>query len=326
MTRQAPTLSSVFEDDTKFGWLDKVAEPVQQVAHRLYRSIPMGMQIKSLLNGTPFRHRLHPAVVVVPLGAWTTAFLFDALEGMSSVKDRDAYRKAADTAVAFGIVGALPAAKTGVADWVDLYNHRRRVGMAHALLNVAALICYSGSLALRMSNPGRRGPARALSTAGFGMIMLSGALGGELVYTLGTNVPHTIYPKPPNEFVDVLSTDELPEGAAAVVEVGRVPVMLVRREGQIYAVDAWCPHAGGPLAKGTFEGNVVECPWHQSRFCLADGKPVQGPAVTPLRTFDVREQDGRISIAPSYEGKTWPPPPEPPAPGPKIVRISGQQA
>jgi nitrite reductase/ring-hydroxylating ferredoxin subunit/uncharacterized membrane protein len=320
MTRQAPTLSSIYENDSKFGWLDTVSEQAQHNVHRLFRASAVGMKIKSVLNGTPFRHRMHPAIIIVPLGAWTTAVVFDALEGMSSGDDRLSYRKGADASVALGLVGALPATVTGLADWVDLYDHRRRVGMAHALLNSAAWLCFSGSLALRVTNGDRRGAARALSGIGYGLVMMGGALGGDLVYTLGVNVPHTTYPKPPNEFTDVLASDELVEGAPVVIEVERVPVLLVRHGETIHAVDAWCPHAGGPLGDGTFDGDVVECPWHQSRFCLKDGKPLQGPAATPLRTFDVREEAGRISVSPSYEGQSWPPPPDPPASGPKTIQ------
>lgn len=323
MTRQAPTLSSVFEDDATFSWLDKIADPLQQGVSRIFRSLPGGMKIKSALNGTPFRHRMHPAIIIVPLGAWTTAFVFDLMDGFVSETDKGAYRKGADAAIALGIIGALPAAKTGLADWVDLYGHRRRVGMAHALLNVTALACYGGSLALRLANGDRRGEARALSGLGYGLVALGGSIGGELVYTLGVNVPHTIYPKPPNEFTDVLASSELIDGVPVVVEVERVPVMLVRHGTTIHAVDAWCPHAGGPLAEGTFEGDVVECPWHQSRFCLVDGKALQGPAATPLRTFEVSEADGRIAVSPSYEGQSWPPPPEPAASGPRTIRSQG---
>jgi nitrite reductase/ring-hydroxylating ferredoxin subunit/uncharacterized membrane protein len=310
----------MYEDDSKFGWLDTVAAPVQQTAQRLFGSSAVGKKVKSVLNGTPFRHRMHPAIIIVPLGAWTTAAVFDVLGGLSSGQDRLSYRKGADASVALGLVGALPATVTGLADWVDLYNHRRRVGMAHALLNTTAWACYSVSLALRMMNSDRRGTARALAGLGYGLVMAGGALGGELVYTLGVNVPHTIYPKPPNEFTDVLASSDLVDGAPVVVEVERVPVLLVRRGETIHAVDAWCPHAGGPLADGTFDGDVVECPWHQSRFCLKDGKPLQGPAATPLRTFEVREEAGRVSVSPSYEGQSWPPPPDPPAAGPQTIQ------
>jgi nitrite reductase/ring-hydroxylating ferredoxin subunit/uncharacterized membrane protein len=318
MTKQAATLSSLLEHPA-FEWLDSIAEPVQSKASTFLHSRAMARRIKNILNGTPLRHRAHPAVIIWPLGAWTTALFFDAVAARASGRKREAYRTSADTAIAFGIVGSLPAATTGVADWVDLYDHHRRVGMAHAVLNSVALACYTASYALRISGSNRRGAAHMLSGIGFGAVMASGALGGEMVYTLGTNVPHTVYPKPPDEFREVLASVSLVEGTPVVVEVERIPVMLVRHNGTIHAVQEWCPHAGGPLSKGSIEGDVIECPWHQSRFCLADGRPEQGPAAVPLRTFEVREEAGMIAVRPSYEAMSWPPPPEPPRAYPERV-------
>jgi nitrite reductase/ring-hydroxylating ferredoxin subunit/uncharacterized membrane protein len=309
MTKQARTLSSLLETPD-WAWLDAVAEPVQGAASAIYRSSPVGMKLKSLLNGTPLRHRMHPMLIAVPIGAWTMAVVLDAIEGRAGRRERRGLQAAADTSVAVGVISALPSAMSGVSDWVDLYDHQRRVGMAHALLNTVALSCYGISLAMRLSG-GNRGLAKALSNAGYGVVALSGALGGELVYTLGVNVPHTLYPKPPDEETDVLASAALVEGTPVVVEVGRVPVLLVRHNGTIHAVQEWCPHAGGPLSQGKIDGDVVECPWHQSRFCLADGAPLQGPAAVPLRTFNVREADGRILVTPSYEAQSWPPPPDP---------------
>jgi nitrite reductase/ring-hydroxylating ferredoxin subunit/uncharacterized membrane protein len=279
------------------------------------------MKLKSLLNGTPLRHRMHPMLIAVPIGAWMMAAVLDVVEGRAGRRERRGLQQAADTSVAVGIVSAVPTAMSGVADWVDLYDHHRRVGMAHALLNSVALGCYGASLALRLSGSDQRGLAKALSNTGFGIVALSGALGGELVYTLGVNVPHTLYPKPPDDEVDVLASAELVEGTPVVVEVGRVPVLLVRNDGVVHAVQDWCPHAGGPLSQGKFDGDVVECPWHQSRFCLADGAPLQGPAAVPLRTFNVRETGGRIFVTPSYEAQSWPPPPDPIREQPERIAI-----
>jgi nitrite reductase/ring-hydroxylating ferredoxin subunit len=243
------------------------------------------------------------------------------VEQRSGRRERRGLQAAADTSVAVGVVSALPTAISGLADWVDLYDHQRRVGMAHALLNTVALGCYSASLALRLGD-GSRGLAKAFSNMGFGVIAVSGSLGGELVYTLGVNVPHTLYPRPPEDEVDILASAELIEGTPVVVEVGRVPVLLLLREETIYAVQEWCPHAGGPLSEGTFDGDVVECPWHQSRFCLADGAPLQGPASVPLRTFEVREAGGRVYVRPSYEGQSWPPAPAPIREQPQQIPLS----
>ncbi len=315
MTRQAKTLSSLIEAE-KLRWLDAVAEPLQASVQRVFGASDATRQLKSLLNGAQLRHRIHPLLVVAPLGAWTMAAVFDALE--STRDDRaEHYATAADTAVGVGIATSGAAVLTGLADWSDLWSQPRRVGVAHALANATALACYGTSMALRRA--GHRRPARMLSGLGFGALALGGSLGGDLVYNLGANVRFALYPKPPNEERDVLAADELAEGHRVVVEVDRAPVMLYRADGQVYAVEDWCPHAGGPLSEGPIDGCVVTCPWHGSRFDIRDGAPLAGPAANPLRTFDVRESGGRILIRPSYEGLDWPPPPEGPRAEPEHI-------
>ena len=306
MAQQAPTHSSSIAG-ARFAWLDKVAAPLQQGVYAVFRAGEAGRVAKNWLNGVPLRHRVHPALVSIPIGAWTTAAVLDVLDGVSS---DDTYQAAADAAILLGIVSAVPTVAAGLADWVDTYDHQRRVGMAHALVNSTALALYGASLALRAG--GNRAAGRALGGLAFGAVSLGGALGGELVYNLGIGVTFLLYPKPRDEYVDVMASDALVEGTPRVVEDGRVPVLLLRRDGQIYAVEAWCPHVGGPLGDGVFEGLTVECPWHQSCFRLDDGRPLNGPASAPLRTFAVQERNGRILVRPSDEGKTWPPPPAPP--------------
>ena len=176
---------------------------------------------------------------------------------------------------------------------------------------------------MALRSAGRRGPAKLLAGIGFGALTLGGALGGGLVYNLGANVRFALYPKPPNEERDVLASDELAERRRVVVEVGRAPVMLYRAGGQVYAVEDWCPHAGGPLSEGEIADCVVTCPWHGSQFDVRDGAPLTGPAATPLRTFDVREKGGRILITPSYEGVDWPPPPKGPRDEPEHIAPGG---
>ncbi len=307
MSRQATTISSVI-GAKQFAWLDNIAAPLQQGVHAIFRSGEAGRVAKNWLNGVPLRHRVHPALVAVPIGAWTTGAVFDVLDMVSS---DDTYSAAADASIWLGVISAVPTVAAGLADWVDTYEHHRRVGMAHALVNSVSLALYGASLALRAS--GKRGAGAAVGGLAFGTVSLGGALGGELVYNLGVNVTHLLYPKAPDRYKDVMAAADLVEGQPVVVEDERVPVMLLRRDGQVYAVEAWCPHAGGPLVDGAFEGITVECPWHQSCFRLSDGAPLNGPASAPLRTFDVQERDGRILVQPSHEGKTWPPSPAAPA-------------
>ena len=62
------------------------------------------------------------------------------------------------------------------------------------------------------------------------------------------------------------------EGAVATVWVGDAEVALVRSNGRLHAVDAVCPHAGGPLGEGFVDGASVVCPYHGWAFDLATGR------------------------------------------------------
>lgn len=322
MTQQAPSLTSPLRGQW-FSWLDKLATPLQTALQDVVQGSSGPRQAKDWLNGTPVRHRMHPAMVIVPLGAWTTGAVLDLLDALSA---EPKYRAGADAAVVLGLVGSVPAALAGLADWMDTFEHQRRVGMAHAGLNSLAVGLYLSSLGMRLAGEKHRGAARALAGLGYGVGALGGALGGELVYTLGVNVPHTVYPKPPADWTDVLASADLPSGKPVVVEVGRVPVLLLRQGGQVFALEEWCPHAGGPLAEGTFEGDTVTCPWHGSCFRLSDGRPLHGPAAVNAPTFEVREEGGRLSVRPAHEAKDWPPPPAAAHGRPQLEPGSGRPA
>lgn len=75
-----------------------------------------------------------------------------------------------------------------------------------------------------------------------------------------------------------------------------VPVVLLRLGLQFFAISATCPHAGGPLDEGALQGDVVECPWHGSRFCIRDGRVLSGPATVNAPRYDVRLRDGHIEV------------------------------
>jgi len=75
----------------------------------------------------------------------------------------------------------------------------------------------------------------------------------------------------------VLPLESVEENKLYRVTAAGVPVVLLRQGLQFYAISATCAHAGGPLDEGTLQGDVVECPWHGSRFCMPDGRSAHWP-------------------------------------------------
>jgi nitrite reductase/ring-hydroxylating ferredoxin subunit/uncharacterized membrane protein len=281
-------------------WLDPIAEAVQPRITNLFRSGgAAGQKIKDLFNGVWLGHPLHSALTDVPLGAWTAAVWLDLLEPRSGPR-RPGVARAADAAVALGLAGALGSAVTGLTDWSDTYGRSRKVGVAHALGNITATALFAASLFSRRR--GSRDTGRLL--AGLGLLVASGAayLGGHLVFGEQIGVDHTAAQELPKDFVAVLPERDLLEGKLTRANAGSVPVVLLKRAGEILAIAATCAHMGGPLAEGTLEGEDVICPWHASRFSMRTGEIVNGPSCYPQPRLETRVSNGQIEVREQVTG------------------------
>jgi nitrite reductase/ring-hydroxylating ferredoxin subunit len=126
---------------------------------------------------------------------------------------------------------------------------------------------------------GARSTGRSLAALGYAASMAAGWLGGNLVYGQKVGVDHTASEKLPEEFTPVLSESSVDDGKPVRAEHNGTPILLVRRGSQIYALAETCSHLGGPLSEGKLDGDVIQCPWHGSRFSIRDGHVVDGPAV-----------------------------------------------
>jgi uncharacterized membrane protein len=138
---------------------------------------------RDVLRGGPLGHPLHPIAVLVPAGAWISASVLDFVPGQE---------KAAQTLIGVGVLGALPAAAAGVADWSALGREQKRVGIVHWASNLTAVGLFTASYLQR-----RRGhvtSGKVLSLLGLGIVSAAGYLGGHLTYRQAANVTTNIAP------------------------------------------------------------------------------------------------------------------------------------
>lgn len=253
-----------------------------------------GVPLKDMLHGTWLGHPLHPVLTDIPIGAWTVVAVLDGLEGTSRAPG---LRRANDTALVVGLLGAFGAAVSGTADWTETDGEARRVGLVHGLLNAGATGLYAAALLSRWRK--KRAAGRRLSLLGYALVTASAYLGGDLVYRQRIGVNHAETPpspEPGEEYVDVLAADELSEGEMRRVDVAGVGVMLARQNDQIFALGERCAHLGGPLSEGDLEPGMVRCPWHGSTFALESGSVIDGPATYPQPCYGVRVSEGRIAV------------------------------
>ena len=109
---------------------------------------------------------------------------------------------------------------------------------------------------------------------------------------------------------------DLPERGRLVVDAGETSVGIFRIDGELYAYENRCPHAGGPICQGLMVPRVVEliderraitgsafdesdmhvaCPWHGYEFSIRTGGHA-GLSSIRLRPIEVEEADGIIHV------------------------------
>jgi len=279
------TVSEVIESQH---WLDQIAQPIQQPPFALLKRFG---GLRSLLNGTWLGHPVHAAITDLPVGAFATGFIFDLLDALGVRRD---LRHASDAVHTVGVSGALAAALFGLADWTYTSDRPRRVGLVHGLTNVAIAGVYGASLAARAS--GARATGTALSMAGFGMLLFSSWLGGELSYRYGIGVSRRAFQPEAEDWVRVLDEVQLHEDELRRVEARGTPLLLTRHRGEVYAIGDTCTHLGCSLSEGRLDGDVVTCPCHGSRFRITDGQVVQGPATASEPSYEVRVRGGYLEV------------------------------
>jgi len=271
--------------------LDRVAEPLSKTVRAGYESAgPVGRRLKNTLHGVWLKHPLHPVFTDVPLGAWTTGLVLDAIAARS--RDR-ATAEAADVAIAVGLAGAAGAAVTGLTDWSETSGRSRREGLIHGLLNIAATTLYATAFVLRRR--GARATGQSCALAGYTVAVGAAWLGGDLVYNQRLGVTHAVV-DPPETFTAVAPASDVAEGEMHRVRHGDLDLLLVRQHGRLCALAHSCSHLGGPLSEGTLKDGSVVCPWHGSEFALADGRVINGPATHDQPCLDVRERNGQIEV------------------------------
>ncbi len=264
------------------GW----ARPFGDFNHRwlsaLFRPI---RPLKDLLSGTWLGHPLHAATTDVPVGALIVSLVLDVL-GQPT---------AAQAALIIAILFMALAALSGLSDYTDTDGTARERATVHATVMVLTLLVLIVSAILRATGTPTGPLPIGLSVIGLLGLTLGAFIGGDVVYVFGNMVSRHAFRGSGTKWLPLeLPSDlggEVPEGTLVKAKLGINTLVLVRQGDAILALHDQCAHAGGPLSGGTIVGDAVECPWHGSRFRLADGRLRRGPALYDQPAYEVRRTD-----------------------------------
>lgn len=71
---------------------------------------------------------------------------------------------------------------------------------------------------------------------------------------------------------------------------------IYRCEDKVYASDGLCTHEKVHLADGLVMEHVIECPKHNGRFDIRDGRALGAPVCVNLRTYPAKVEGGEVWV------------------------------
>jgi len=134
-------------------------------------------------------HPIHPMLVSIPIGLWVFSLVCDIVARSSS--QPETWSTVALYTMVGGIVGALLAALPGLVDLLSLKDRAiRKTALTHMAINLTVVALYAFNAWTRVSDPASAGMTFGLSVIAIALLLVSGWLGGKMVYQAGVAV-HT---------------------------------------------------------------------------------------------------------------------------------------
>ena len=131
-------------------------------------------------------HPIHPMLVTIPIGLWVFSLVCDLIHAGGGTNP--AWATVALYTMGGGIVGALAAAVAGLIDLLSLPPEPRKTALTHMTINLVIVALYVINFWLRLGSPGEPGNLVWLSVIAIGLLLISGWLGGKMVFEYGIGV------------------------------------------------------------------------------------------------------------------------------------------
>ena len=125
-------------------------------------------------------HPIHPMLVPIAIGGFILSFAFDVCCMVTG--NANLWATLAYYTMLGGIAGALVAALPGLVDLLSLSGPIKKTALTHMGINLTVVALYIVNAWMRHGNTNDTKVPMILSLVGLGMLVVSGWLGGKMVY------------------------------------------------------------------------------------------------------------------------------------------------
>jgi nitrite reductase/ring-hydroxylating ferredoxin subunit len=96
--------------------------------------------------------------------------------------------------------------------------------------------------------------------------------------------------------------DEVREKGLVRVPYPPYDVLVAWAEGEVYAIEDSCNHAGASLSEGWLEGACVVCPMHGYVFDLTDGRLLRPKGLcSDQRTYEAKIEGDEVAVYDTFQ-------------------------
>ncbi|PXW93977.1 3-phenylpropionate/trans-cinnamate dioxygenase ferredoxin subunit [Sphaerotilus hippei] len=99
-----------------------------------------------------------------------------------------------------------------------------------------------------------------------------------------------------SEWISVCDFDDIDDEDMVRFDHAGHTYAVYRVEERVHATDGLCTHEKIHLCDGLVMGHVVECPKHNGRFDIRDGRALGAPVCVNLKTYPAKVEGGRVLI------------------------------
>ncbi len=97
-------------------------------------------------------------------------------------------------------------------------------------------------------------------------------------------------------WVDAAAVDDIPADDVIGLAVQGRDIAFYGTDEGIFATDNLCTHGHARLCDGFLDGHEIECPLHQGKFDVRDGRGTCAPITVDVRSYPVRIEGGRVFV------------------------------
>jgi naphthalene 1,2-dioxygenase system ferredoxin subunit len=98
------------------------------------------------------------------------------------------------------------------------------------------------------------------------------------------------------QWMRIIELADVPTDDVIAVQAGGKELAVYGVDGEVFATDNVCTHGHARLCDGFLEGHEIECPLHQGRFDIRNGRAMCEPLTSDIQVYPIRIEDGGVFV------------------------------